>query len=240
MHKAIFFDLDNTLVHRNKSISVYSKCFIASYADSLKSVSSEDIAAVICSQDRGGYLSENSPYSTIKEAVSNELHKRFVRSKKLTVEDILGHWLQNFPLCAQPMSRANELLAQLSAQGYHIGIISNGADKTRLATAKTLGAFDSIKQLVSSEAAGIKKPNSAIFTQSANAFGLSPDQCWYIGDHPVNDIDGARKAGMQAIWLRGFHDWPAHIDKPRHAITCLSEVTGVLASSPNKLRQSET
>lgn len=236
MRKAIYFDLDNTLVHRNKSISAYSEMFSERYADSLISVNSEDIAMVIFSQDNGGYLSETSPYSTIKDAVSNELHKRFIHSKQVAVEDILEHWIQNFPQCAQPMSGANDLLVQLSEQGFHIGIISNGADKTRIATAETLGAFEYIKQLVSSEAAGMRKPDSGIFTTSANEFGFTADQCWYIGDHPVNDIEGARKAGMQAIWLRGFHDWPEDIDKPSHSIACLSEVSSVLVSKSNNQR----
>ena len=65
MHKAIYFDLDNTLVNRNKSISAYSEIFADRYSEVLEGVIQEDIARVIVSQDNGGYLSESSPYKTV-------------------------------------------------------------------------------------------------------------------------------------------------------------------------------
>lgn len=30
-------------------------------------------------------------------------------------------------------------------------------------------------------------------------------ECLFVGDHPVNDIQGARQVGMQTLWLSGFH-----------------------------------
>ena len=240
MRKAIYFDLDNTLVHRNKSISVYAERLSEGYSEAFVGVAPEEIARVISSQDNGGYLPAESPYKTIKDAVANELHKQFIRSDKLTIRDIREHWLHQFPQCTVPMNGANELLAELSEQGFHLGIISNGADKTRIATAKFLDSFSHIKQLVSSEAAGIRKPESRIFTESAIDFGFTPDQCWYIGDHPVNDIDGARKSGMKTIWLKGFHEWPLNIENPCHSIDSLSEVLGLVASNSNNQSQSDT
>lgn len=234
MRKAIYFDLDNTLVNRNKSISVYSEKLSDSFSDAFVGVTPEEIARVISSQDNGGYIPAESPYKTIKEAVANEIHKKFIRSDKVTVGDILEHWVHQFPQCAVPMNGANELIADLSEQGFHLGIISNGADKTRIATANALDSFGHIKQLVSSEAAGIRKPESKIFTESAIDFGFTPDQCWYIGDHPVNDIEGARKSGMKTIWLKGFHEWPLNMEEPYHSIDSLSEVLSLVVSKSNK------
>lgn len=230
MSQAIYFDLDNTLVHRNNSISAYSEKFCDRYADALVGVSPVEIANLICVHDNGGYMPVDSPYKTIKEAVSNELHKKFIHSSKVTVEDIREHWIHRFPQSAIPMNGANDVLRFLSQKGYHLGIISNGADGSRIATAKSLAAYSHIKQLVSSEAAGLRKPDSNIFIKSAIDAGYTPEQCWYVGDHPINDIDGSRTAGMRAIWLEGFHTWPENIEKPCHSIVSLSEVQGVLAS----------
>lgn len=129
MHKAIYFDLDNTLVNRNRSISAYSEIFADRYSEVLGGVIQEDIARVIVSQDNGGYLSESSPYKTINDAVASELHKILIRSGKVTVGDIREHWIHNFPQCAIPMTGANEILVDLSEQGFYLGIISNGAHK---------------------------------------------------------------------------------------------------------------
>ena len=239
MSKAAFFDLDNTLVHRNKSIAAYSRKFFDDYSEILSEVGAEEIANVIYSQDSGGYLAINSPYKTIKDAVSHELHKLVLRSSGVTVDDFRDHWINIFPKSAVPMPGANDLLSYLSGQGYHVGIISNGADKSRKSTARMLESFCYIKQLVSSESAGVSKPSIEIFTKSALDAGFTPDQCWFIGDHPINDIDGARKAGMQTIWLKGFHGWPESLQMPHHSIEALAEVKSVLASNSNNQSQGD-
>jgi len=230
MRKAIFFDLDNTLVHRNKSISAYAEKFFDKYAEALIDVHPIEISNIILAQDNGGYLPTGSPYKSIKDAVSHELHKNFVRSSKVSVENIREHWIHCFPKSSISMNGANDLLSHLSQEGYHLGIISNGADSSRIETAKSLSAYRHIKQLVSSEAACLSKPNSEIFIKSALDAGFAPDQCWYIGDHPINDIEGARKAGMQTIWLQGFHAWPENIEMPSHSVESLAQVKSVIKS----------
>jgi len=40
---------------------------------------------------------------------------------------------------------------------------------------------------------------------------VQPEQCLYIGDHPVNDVQGATAAGMHALWMQGFHPDAGHI-----------------------------
>jgi putative hydrolase of the HAD superfamily len=90
-----------------------------------------------------------------------------------------------------------------------------------------------ISLLLSSESVGIGKPDPAIFLHAAERLGCEPAQCWYVGDHPVNDVVGARAAGMNAIWLEGFHSWPALHPFPSHSITALHEATTILISSVN-------
>jgi FMN phosphatase YigB (HAD superfamily) len=54
---------------------------------------------------------------------------------------------------------------------------------------------------------------------------LTPDKCWFIGVHPINNIVGARKAGMHAIYsFKGFHDWPESLLMPKYSIDKLVEV----------------
>jgi putative hydrolase of the HAD superfamily len=48
---------------------------------------------------------------------------------------------------------------------------------------------------------------------------LSPEQCIYIGDHPVNDIEGAAKIGMKTIWMKVNQPWKEGLTaKPLHCI----------------------
>ncbi len=52
---------------------------------------------------------------------------------------------------------------------------------------------------------GVSKPDPFIFTHTVRQAGFEPNECVYIGDHPLNDIMGATRAGMTAVWLAGFH-----------------------------------
>lgn len=59
--------------------------------------------------------------------------------------------------------------------------------------------------------------------------GLRAEQCLYIGDHPINDIEGAAKAGMDTIWLEVNQPWKDEITiRPKHKIKHLSELVGIL------------
>ncbi len=151
-----------------------------------------------------------------------------VKDSGITDEVVRDHWINCFPVSSVPMPGANELLSYLADQGYHLGIISNGADESRISTATRLESFSCIQQLVSSDSAGVSKPNVDIFVGTALDAGYMPDQCWFIGDHPVNDIHGARKAGMKTIWLKGFHDWPEGLAMPSHTIESLVEEKQIL------------
>ena len=77
MGQAVYFDLDNMLVHRNESIELYAERFSDDFSDVLSDVGLKEIANVIYAHDNGGYLTKNSPYKTIKDAVSHGLHSLF-------------------------------------------------------------------------------------------------------------------------------------------------------------------
>jgi len=231
MDKAIFFDLDNTLVHRIHSIELYAAAFYQDYQTQLTPVSIEHIATLIKQQDNGGYLMPDSPYRDIKEAVSTTLHQQLPWLKTPPLKEIVSHWHQRFPLYSVAMPGANTLLQTLSDQAYYLGIISNGRHDTRLARAKTLMNYHYINKVVSSESAGIRKPDPDIFINTLTKGGFDAEQCWYVGDHPINDIQGARDAGLRTIWIKGFHPWPNDLKAADYTVEHLSEIQHIVSST---------
>jgi putative hydrolase of the HAD superfamily len=106
-----------------------------------------------------------------------------------------------------------------------VAIISNGARQSREATLAHLPFKHHVSALISSESAGCRKPDPAIFLHAAQALGMAPEQCLYVGDHPINDVSGAMAAGMSAVWLSGFHVWPE--DEPPPAV-CVEKLLDIL------------
>ncbi len=119
------------------------------------------------------------------------------------------------------MPQAEHVLKQLKAQGYQLAVVSNGGHDTRLNTIRGLGIEAYFDEIISSGLVGFSKPQPEIFQITAERLGVQPDCCLYIGDHPVNDVQGAKNAGMHALWMQGFHP---DADEIQHKIRQLPEI----------------
>ncbi len=104
---------------------------------------------------------------------------------------------------------AQDALAFLSAR-YPLVALSNGnADVHRVG----LGSY--FRAAVSAQAFGVAKPDPRIFHEAAARVGVAASAVLHIGDDAALDIQGAREAGMQCVWInRGDHDWPHESPPP--------------------------
>jgi putative hydrolase of the HAD superfamily len=211
--QGVLFDLDNTLAHRGLSIASYAVRFARDHGARLADASENDIAALIDERDNGGYGVPGSPFATVREDIAATLATRLRWHDAPSTEALVHHWFAHFPTHSVEMPGATALLDRLAAAGVPVGIVSNGKESSRRALVQHLGFDRRSAILVSSERAGMRKPDARIFALAASELGMPADRCCFIGDHPVNDIAGARDAGMRAVWLEGFHAWPANAER---------------------------
>lgn len=225
MIQAVYFDLDNTLVDRSASIDRFAICFIRFFGSQLVDTDAARVATMIKAIDNGGYLPENSKHLTIFEAIGEGLSANLDWHITPAPSELSTFWRQVFPKCSVEMAGATQLINNLHRHGYFVGIISNGAHASREATVASTSFAHLIRQLVSSESAGVAKPNPEIFLNSVRKLGFNPNQCMYIGDHPVNDMHGAQLAGLSATLLHGFHP---NLAPPKN-IPIINELSEVMA-----------
>ena len=225
--RAVLFDLDNTLVHRARGIAAWAARFGRDFGDRLQAVDVDAIAALAIEQDNGGYLPADAAHGSIQQAVAAILASHLPWAGSIDAQEIRRHWVEQLPGHSVEMPGAAAIVEWLARRGTRIAIVSNGAERTRAATVASLAFRDRIAATISSERAGAKKPDPAIFSFAAGALGVAPDDCWFVGDHPANDIAGAQRAGMAAVWLQGFHRWDLDAP-PRRAIASLDELAGLI------------
>ena len=225
---AILFDLDNTLAHRDLSIGSYAGRFAQDFGARLVDADAASIAALIVERDNGGYGVAGSPFATLREDIAAALATRLRWREPAAPAELLDHWITFFPLHAVEMPGASAVLDRIAATGIAIGIVSNGAEASRRELVRRLGFDRRIRTLVSSERAGARKPDRRMFELATRELGVPADRCWFVGDHPVNDIQGSRAAGMRAVWLAGFHAWPAD-GVATTTLAALSELEPLLA-----------
>jgi putative hydrolase of the HAD superfamily len=82
-----------------------------------------------------------------------------------------------------------------------LGIISNGNAAQQRAKLQQTGIIDHFEIVLVSEECGYAKPDAETFLQACRLLGNSPDDVTYVGDHYEVDAVGARRAGLNGIWL---------------------------------------
>ena len=221
--RAVLFDLDNTLTHRDQSITAYSRHLADHYQHQLQHDESNLIQSIIRRIDHGGYpKKEYLTHPSIAASVAYALQQELSWNSLPDLDELSQFWFQQFGLSAVAMPGAKSLLTELKQRGYKLAVISNGGHATRLNILQGLGFSHYFDEIVSSGLLGISKPNPEIFLHTSHQLGISAQHCLYVGDHPMNDIQGATDAGMTAIWLEGFHDAGEH--RPINRIQNLAEI----------------
>ena len=221
--RAVLFDLDNTLTHRDQSILAYSQHLANTYQQQLQQAEISQIQSIIRRIDNGGYpKKELLTHPSIAASVAYALQHELNWNSLPDFEELTQFWFQQFGLSAVAMPGANHLLADLKQQGYKLAVVSNGGHATRLTILQGLGFSHYFDEIISSELVGMSKPNPEIFLHTSRQLDIAPQHCLFIGDHPVNDIQGATEAGMQALWFKGFHEAEDH--KLMNTIQNLAEI----------------
>lgn len=210
--QAVLFDLDNTLTHRDLTAQAYSRYLAEYYAPALKQVDSDKIIEIVRRIDNGGYpKKELLTHGSIGASAAYALLQELSWLNPPTIDELAHFWFSQFGRFAVEMPAAEQVLTQLKDEGYQLAIVSNGGHDTRLNTIRGLGIETYFDEIISSGLVGFNKPQPEIFQITAERLGVQPAQCLYIGDHPVNDVQGAKEAGMHALWMQGFHADAEHI-----------------------------
>ena len=111
------------------------------------------------------------------------------------------------------------------ASRYKLVAVTNG--NARL---ERIGIDHLFHAVVSARTAGAAKPARPIFDAAVSAGGAAAHETLHVGDHPEFDVDGARAAGLVAVWLnRNGHEWPDSLEPPDRTIADLSELDEMLA-----------
>ena len=90
---------------------------------------------------------------------------------------------------------AEEVLAGLRRRGIKAAAVSN-SDGTLGPELRHFGLDGYFDAVVDSTAVAVEKPARAIYQAALDALSVPADACWFVGDGLVNDVLGARRAGI--------------------------------------------
>ncbi len=200
MIKAVLFDFDETLQDRTAAFEDYMDTFFDTFCPEIDEAEREKRKEDMRVTGKGGYVNREEWCAGLidmwgwKDAPSNVVLARHY-------DETFGDHNVIFP-------NSEKLLSELKKRGYLVGVITNGPSYLQNHKMDTSGLRKYCDIVVVSGDVGVHKPDPALFVYSAEKLGLKPEECCYVGDHPINDIQGALDAGMMAIrmdygWFKG-------------------------------------
>ncbi|MGE7809033.1 HAD family hydrolase [Lysinibacillus capsici] len=193
MMKAALFDLDGTLLNRDASVELFIKQQYERLKGVLGFIPKEQYIARFIQLDKRGYVWKDHVYQLLVE----EFHLVHI-----TWEELLQDYLNEFKYSCVPFPNLIPMLEQLKRDQLALGMITNGYGHFQMDTIKALAIEHYFDVILVSEWAGMKKPDPQLFLNAIEKLNVLPHECVFIGDHPVNDVEGAQHVGMKGIWKK--------------------------------------
>ncbi|PKH51763.1 hypothetical protein CXF68_14190 [Tenacibaculum sp. Bg11-29] len=182
----LVFDLDNTLINRNKAYQKWLASFLKIENDNFFDWK------IILEKDNWGY--------TPREFFYKWLINNF--SLDFTPDLLINKCANELHFHIDKDPKTIQLLKKLS-KNHQLFIATNGGEKNQMNKLKKSGLLEIInsKNIFISEKMKCKKPNKQFFDMIEKCIS-NTQKTVMIGDDPINDVLGAKQNNWETIWLK--------------------------------------
>jgi putative hydrolase of the HAD superfamily len=128
---------------------------------------------------------------------------------------------------------ARPALAQLRARGVIVALVSNTMRTPGAVLRKVLARFGILEHFAHttfSDEVGIRKPDPEIFALTLRALQVDPASAVHVGDDPILDVLGARRAGLRVIQVTSASLKALGARRPDAVIPSLATLPDAIAS----------
>ncbi|MGZ9583532.1 HAD family hydrolase [Paenibacillus marinisediminis] len=186
---------------------------------------------ILSAQQEGSFSEDNI------EALEDIRVSRFILTLKefgIEIDDEQARRLQDDYIGRQydieMFEGAEELIDQLMAAGYVVGIITNGLEEHQFKkiSAMSLDKRIPLERIFVSGAVGWDKPDVRLFAHVNEKTGVSASNSIYVGDSWRNDVMGTKGTGWTMIWFNHRQVEPESDYKPQYAAKSYEEIRRIL------------
>jgi len=150
-------------------------------------------------------------------------------------------FFEDYLKALKPRTSAKATLQKLS-QSYKLGIVSNYTYAPLIyAGLRKLKISDFFDAVLVSQEVGWRKPSPEIFQEALRRLRVKAEEVVYVGDTPLEDIEGAKNVGMKTVFIpsqfNGVDDMQKAPQQPDYVIKKLTDILKILARNGLLLRR---
>jgi putative hydrolase of the HAD superfamily len=159
---------------------------------------------------------------------------------KLSADDprlkkALNVFFQDFIDTLELREGAKKLLRQTKQQGK-VGLISNFTHAPVIyKSLRKIGINEFFCAVVVSEENGWRKPSAKIFQDALNRLHVAADEAVYVGDSPLEDIKGAKDAGLKTVFVSSQFNTLKDLHRSKLEPDCTAKDLAEVSQSLNKI-----
>lgn len=130
-----------------------------------------------------------------------------------------------WPIAAVRFPFTEPTLKKLKQMGYTLGIITNGEHYYQVAKLELLNFSHYFDEIIISGDIGVQKPDPEPFNEMSRRLNIPPNELLYVGDNPLNDVQGSRNAGYIPVWVKTTGNWEFEdIERCEYEIDTVAEL----------------
>ena len=227
MIRTVMFDVDDTLYsfhHANEcavaKLAEYTAEHFGWGTDEFLSRQKKAMADVKrFAGTSGGYRTRLLRYQNMLESADLPIYPHALAMSNIYRDAILENMI--------PEEGAEDFMCFLKKQNIRILIASDATALQQFLKMERLGLISYIDAMITSEEAGVEKPDPKFFERCNEKSRCQPCEVMFIGDNPEKDYIGGSLAGYNAVWynplgkpndknlqeLKHFSEGPALLSK---------------------------
>jgi HAD superfamily hydrolase (TIGR01509 family) len=237
--RAVLFDLDDTLFDHRRSARAALQAVHRAHAADLDFPAFERQHAVYLEEMHVEVLAGRIGLDDARR----ERFRRVFLALGVTlaapaIDAVAAAYRAGYMTSRRPLHGAAALLTAVRHHARVVIVTNNLLDEQQ-DKLEYCGLAALVDVLVASEDVGVSKPDPEIFRIALERGGVPADRAVMVGDSWVNDIEGAARAGIRAIWFNPerapLPAQPADVVEI-HALEPASEIVPLLVGSEDGRR----
>ena len=228
MIRAVFFDLDDTLI----GYAAAERAALEA-AGAVLCVKTDDLAAALYAAYTARYDYGTPGYAELAALTEGELRGTLTADAMRTLgiatdaalaQRAIETYAASERAALKPFGDTLDTLDSL-ARRYPLGVITNGPSSMQRAKLAATGLRHQFALIVVDTEFGHPKPDPRIFAHAAARIGFAPDELLFVGNSAEADVAGARAAGWTSVYLNAAGTpFPASLSAPHYTIRTLTEL----------------